>query len=123
MLEPLAPKDTRSYKGGMSKKPEPDLYNDYRVLTLIHWMMVLVAAALLWVMIPMLGGGSDRLATPVGLAGLVVAVASMWYAGSKLTDKQDGGPRLAYWGRSIRVMAIINIMVSLVLIALPRLPL
>lgn len=105
----------------MTKKP--DIHEDYRILTLIHWMMVIVAGAMLWVMIPMLGGGSDRLSTPVGLAGLVVTVASMWYAGSKLTDKQDGGLRLAFWSRAIRTMATINLVVALLLIALPRLPL
>lgn len=101
----------------------PDIHNDHRVLTYIHWMMVLVAGAMLWVLVPMLSGGNEQIATPVGLAGLVVTAASMWYAGSRLTDKQDGGPRLAFWGRAIRTMATINIIVSLLLIALPRLPL
>lgn len=100
----------------------PDLHNDYRVLLAVHWMMIIVAGAMLWVLIPMLGGASDALSTPVGLAGLLITVAGMWHAGSKLTDKQDGGLRLATWGRSIRIMSTINIGVALLMIALPRLP-
>lgn len=99
-----------------------DLHHDHRILTITHWMMALVAAGLLWTMVSMLTGAPDVMATPVGLAGLVISVAAMWFAGSKLQDKADGGPRLAFWGSKIRIMGTINIIVSLILIALPRLP-
>jgi len=100
----------------------PDIHHDHRILTTVHWMMVVVAAAMLWVLVPMMTGGPDTLSTPVGVAGLVVSVAAMWYAGSKLQAKDDGGPRLAFWGSKIRIMCTINVIVSLLLIALPRLP-
>ena len=100
-----------------------DLEHDYRILTIVHWMMVIAAGAMLWVLIPMLSGQRDELATPVGVAGLVITAASVLYAGKKLKDKADGGVRLAYWGRAIRTMSTINIIVALVMIAIPRLPL
>lgn len=100
----------------------PDIHHDHRVLTITHWTMALVAAGLLWALVSMLGGGPLEIATPIGLAGLITSVAAMWFGATKLQDKADGGPRLAFWGGKIRIMGTINIIVSLLLIALPRLP-
>ena len=104
----------------MSKRP--DIQADHRVLTIVHWTMVAIAGLLAWTIVPLLSGGSDAAAAPIGFAALAATVGIMWWTGSRLTDKQDGGPRLAFWGRAIRTMGTINILVSLVLIALPYLP-
>jgi hypothetical protein len=104
----------------MSRKP--DLHTDHRILTIVHWTMVAIAGLLAWTIVPMLSGGPIDTATPIGLCTLVATVGIMWWTGHKLTDKEDGGPRLAYWGRAIRTMGTINIIVSLILIALPRIP-
>ena len=78
--------------------------------------MLGIAVAMLLVMIPMLSGAPTDLGLPVGAAGIVATIAAMWYAGARLTDKADGGPRLAFWGSAIRTMSTINIIVGAVLI-------
>jgi hypothetical protein len=104
----------------MSKRP--DIQADHHVLTVVSWTMLIVGGLQIWTILPLLNGGPDALAVPVGLAALLVTVGVMWWTGHKLTNKQDGGPRLAFWGRAIRTMGTINILVALILIALPRIP-
>lgn len=104
----------------MSKRP--DIQSDHHVLTIVSWTMLIVGALQIWTILPMLSGGPEDLSVPVGFAALLVTVVTMWWTGQKLIDKQDGGPRLAFWGRAIRTMSTINILVALILIALPSIP-
>lgn len=109
-----------SYKYYMSNRN--DLHYQYQVLLVIHWLMVMISVPMGILLIFMLLGSGDALATPIGLAGMVVTFGSMAYAAKEIKGHKDGGEELAFWERSIRTMTSISMGVSLLLVIFPFLP-
>lgn len=103
--------------------PDPnDLQHDYKVLVLTQTTVALTTIALLAVLYGLWSGTTpEDLCVPIGLAGVTATIGAMWYASTHLVDK-TGGDVLASWSGLIRTMAMINGIVSVVVIAYPNIP-